>query len=47
MKSVQFKFDNISLVQELVQETKFGRLIGARLISCFSYSVLEISKEAS
>jgi len=32
MKSVQFKFNNISLVQELVHENKFGWLIGAQLI---------------
>jgi len=35
MRSVQFKFTNISLVQELVQENKFGWLIGVQLIMQF------------
>jgi len=32
---VLFKFNNISLVQELVKEKKFGRLICALLITQF------------
>ena len=32
-KSVQFKFNNISLVQELLEENKFGWLIAAQQIN--------------
>ena len=33
--TVQFKFSNISQVQELVQENKFGWLTGAQVIMQF------------